>query len=969
MTKRRALLLDWILIFFSAAVLVRPLFRAKYLQLWSSIESTFIADGRFLAAHWPHPLWQPLWYCGTRFDYIYPPVLRYGTALLTNIFIPVKAYHVFTALMFSAGIAGVYFMVRLMGSGRLQGWFSAAACALISPSFVFLKEIRYDSPWLMPQRLGVMVRYGEGPHIAALSLLPFALGFAWLGLRRGRPASLALSGLFCALVALTNFYGATALAILYPVLVWSLWNAWHERAILLRALAIPSLAFCLTAFWLTPSYLRITLYNLRYVSEPGNHYSVVLAIAVVALFAAGSARLFGQKPESAYFVFVTGSVLLVSLNVLGHYYFNFRLLGEPARLVPELDMTMILFFVEVLRRLWSRRFASPAMVRMVRGAVILIAVCAVWPSRHFVWRAWELYPKDPDYQTRVEYRISNWVADHLPGSRTFVAGSTRFWWDAWRDNAEVGGGSDQGLINPNPSIAVWEFNLGTDPAPSVRWLQSLGADAIVVSDEHSQDAYHDSKVPYKLAGVLPVLFDDHAGDVVYEVPRRYASLARVVNRARIFALQAPMNPTVLSAYRNVVEEGPDAPATTHWNGADSISVHADVQQGQAVLVQVTYDPAWRAYSGTHQLTIHADAMDFMLVDAPPGTRDITMVFETPLENRIGYLISALALGLCLALGIIGARTKSAASGEPAYPFHLRTLRALLRWLYGHLPAWAGDGDLKPFDPERLRRAETALRKMKMPDAEGDRYLAKHIPRLSKTLALVPPPQSTGRVLELGCYMQITPLLQRVCGYTEVRGAYYGPAGKIDRKTFDFPDGQFSCYVDHFDVERDDFPYPDSYFDLAVAGEIIEHMTYDPMWMLLEARRVLIDGGYLLISTPNVGSVTSVAKTLDGRDNPQIFFLYERPGAGQTPGASQTTDIGHVREYTCHELGEAVKAAGFEVELLFTTFIDEFAEHRQLLQFLALNGYSTRNRGEQTWCLARKRASLPIDRYPWFMYTP
>src|SRR5271154_5725148 len=121
--KRGLLLLDLLLVFFSAAVLVRPLYRAKYLQLWSSIESTFIADGRFLASHWPHPLWQPLWYCGTRFDYIYPPVLRYGTALLTNIFIPVKAYHVFTAFMFCLGISGVYFLVRVMSGSRAQAWF------------------------------------------------------------------------------------------------------------------------------------------------------------------------------------------------------------------------------------------------------------------------------------------------------------------------------------------------------------------------------------------------------------------------------------------------------------------------------------------------------------------------------------------------------------------------------------------------------------------------------------------------------------------------------------------------------------------------------------------------------------------------------------------------------------------------------------------------------------------------------
>lgn len=270
---------------------------------------------------------------------------------------------------------------------------------------------------------------------------------------------------------------------------------------------------------------------------------------------------------------------------------------------------------------------------------------------------------------------------------------------------------------------------------------------------------------------------------------------------------------------------------------------------------------------------------------------------------------------------------------------------------------------EPFDPKELKAAEDALRQMPTPDANSRSYLATHIPRLARTLALVPPPQSTSRVLELGCYMQITPFLQRLRGYREVRGAYYGQPGKVDHKVVHFPDGDFACEVDHFDVDKDPFPYPDGHFDLVIAGEIIEHLLCDPMHMLVEARRVLCESGFLLVTTPNVGSIASVAKTLDGKDNPQIYFLYKRPIPGEHP------DVGHMREYTSHELGEAVKAAGFEVTNLFTTFIDVFSSHRPLLRLLAENGYSTENRGEQTWCLARKRSELPVDRYPWFMYEP
>jgi SAM-dependent methyltransferase len=293
---------------------------------------------------------------------------------------------------------------------------------------------------------------------------------------------------------------------------------------------------------------------------------------------------------------------------------------------------------------------------------------------------------------------------------------------------------------------------------------------------------------------------------------------------------------------------------------------------------------------------------------------------------------------------------------------LRIIRNLLRRLDHHTGAARAE-PAEPFDPERLRAIEAALRALPAPNEGAREYLAKHIPRLARTLALVPPSQSTGRALELGCYMQITPLLDRLCGYREVRGAYYGTPGRVDRKSIVLPDGEFRCEIDHFDAERDPFPYTDEHFDVVIAGEIIEHMIYNPMHLLLESRRVLREGGYLLVTTPNVAGLASIFKVLEGKNGPQIYPHYKAP--------DDEPEIGHMREYTAWELGQAIKAAGFEIERLFTTVIDEYRGDWRpgILSILEQHGYSVEDRGEQTWCLARKRGSLPVDPLPRVIFGP
>jgi SAM-dependent methyltransferase len=245
------------------------------------------------------------------------------------------------------------------------------------------------------------------------------------------------------------------------------------------------------------------------------------------------------------------------------------------------------------------------------------------------------------------------------------------------------------------------------------------------------------------------------------------------------------------------------------------------------------------------------------------------------------------------------------------------------------------------------------------EAQSSReYLMTHLHRTARTLALTPPPLKTGRALELGAYMFMTPALSCMLGYREVRGAYMGtPGGIVTHAASVQGKVIFECETDLFNAEKDRFPYPDGHFDLVLACEILEHLWSDPMFMLLECARVLCEGGALIVTTPNVTSHTSVARVLTAVKNPQIYSLYPKA----------ETDSPHVREYTPGELRDAIAAAGLHVEYLFTEKIGGYNSDvwvTELLKQLDLPGAL---RGEQLYCLARKRGGAKTVRRPAFLY--
>lgn len=98
-------------------------------------------------------------------------------------------------------------------------------------------------------------------------------------------------------------------------------------------------------------------------------------------------------------------------------------------------------------------------------------------------------------------------------------------------------------------------------------------------------------------------------------------------------------------------------------------------------------------------------------------------------------------------------------------------------------------------------------------------------------------------------------------------------------------------------DKAEMPFDDNFFDIIVAGEIIEHI-YDTDFFLKEIKRLLKPEGKLIISTPNIASL--------GR---RLFLLVgKNPIIEISPNESDSS--GHIRYFTFETLEGLLSKNGF-----------------------------------------------------------
>lgn len=111
------------------------------------------------------------------------------------------------------------------------------------------------------------------------------------------------------------------------------------------------------------------------------------------------------------------------------------------------------------------------------------------------------------------------------------------------------------------------------------------------------------------------------------------------------------------------------------------------------------------------------------------------------------------------------------------------------------------------------------------------------------------------------------------------------------------------YVE-WDLERVPYPLDAAGYDGVIFTEVFEHLRDYPVRALEEAHRILRPGGYLFFTTPNAAYLRNRLDLLVGRS----VYTPMPDWVGGVPHAR------HAREWLFSEVDEAMRIAGFEIEV-------------------------------------------------------
>lgn len=191
-----------------------------------------------------------------------------------------------------------------------------------------------------------------------------------------------------------------------------------------------------------------------------------------------------------------------------------------------------------------------------------------------------------------------------------------------------------------------------------------------------------------------------------------------------------------------------------------------------------------------------------------------------------------------------------------------------------------------------------LEKEVLKDRRYTSYFSGHKARYRSDLQVIDSYYTGGEILEIGSLpCHLTYCLKQL-GYPVIGLDLYPERGAsfIENHGLEV----LKC-----DIENERIPLDDGRFDLILFNEVFEHLRIDPIFALLEVRRVMKRGGTLILTTPNLYSLENLVSFSLGKG--LAINAYKEFVKLHTVG-----HMGHIREYSRREIKEFLANTGFQV---------------------------------------------------------
>jgi len=637
-------------LFLVNALVAGRLWRIGFLDQMGSSEGPVLAIIRHILKHWGDLLWFPAWLSGMPFVQVYNPGLHATVALVAAVtsLPPERAYHWVAALLYALGPVTLYWLCYRLTLSRVHAFLTGLLYSLFSPSGLLAGVIRADMGGLFhARRYQVLVHYGEGPHLAVLTLIPliiWALGRAVVG-ERGR--FIPVASLLLAAAVVTNWTGTVGLATAVAAYFLSqLGNLRPSRWLV--ALGLAMVGYLLICPWVPPSVVALMPGNAQ--NSVGVRFGNAHLWTLLAFMALMTAAHFllerGHVARGLrFFIFF---FLCSGFIVLPDVWWNIAVIPQPRRLHLEMEMALAGIVMYPVAWVWDRGGHG---FRIGFAALLVLLSAAQF-------RTYRAYARELTRPVRIEntieYREAQWFDRNLPGTRVFAPGSVAIWMNAFNDEPQMVGCCDQGVPSLEHRIAFYTVYVrdkagDREAEYSILWLKAYGAAAVGVSGPRSSEYFKPFSTPKKFEGVLPALWRD-GDDVIYQVTGGAHSLAHVirpdqeVRRAPVHGLDVePLRPFVAA-----LEDPLLPPARFTWLNEHQARIDAQVQAGELVSVQISYAPGWDAEANGVRARVRRDALGLTIVEPPcSGACTILLSYNGGAERQWTRVGQFAGIGLCV----------------------------------------------------------------------------------------------------------------------------------------------------------------------------------------------------------------------------------------------------------------------------------------------------------------------------------